>query len=83
MSPSTESDQEAASPLIDTSPDDYEVGAAHLGLNLKTSKDQKGKEIELFHGVQYAEIIVRKKVWQFSNAVPLDNVEEKDWLDFI
>ena len=38
VSPSTESDQEAASPLIDTSPDDSEVGAAYLGLKIKTSK---------------------------------------------
>ena len=39
VSPSTEPDQEAASPLIYTSPDDSEVGAWYLGLKLKTSKD--------------------------------------------
>ena len=41
MSPSTESDKEAASPLIDTSPEDSEVGAVHvyLGLKMITSKD--------------------------------------------
>ena len=39
VSPSTEPDQEAASPLMDTSPDDSEVGAWYLGLKLKTSKD--------------------------------------------
>ena len=83
MPPTTESDQEAASPLIDTSPDDSEVGAVYLGLRIKTSKGWKGKEIELFHGVQSVEIIAWKKVKQFSNPVPLDNVEEKDWLSFI
>ena len=37
VSPSTESDQEAASPLTDPSPDDSEVGAVYLGLKIKTS----------------------------------------------
>ena len=46
VSLSTESDQEAASPRIDTSPDDSEVGAWYLGLKMKRSKDQKEKEIE-------------------------------------
>ena len=33
--------------------------------------------------MQSAEIIARKKVWQFSNPVLLDNVEEKDcWVTF-
>ena len=39
VSPSTESDQEAALPRIDTSPDDSEVGAWYLGLKMKTSQD--------------------------------------------
>ena len=39
VSPSTESDQEAASPLIDTNPDDSKVGAWYLGLKMKTSQD--------------------------------------------
>ena len=47
VSPSTNSDQEAASPRIDISPDDSEVGAWYLELKMKlTSKDQKEKEIE-------------------------------------
>ena len=37
VSPSTESDQEVASPT-DTSPDDSQVGAVYLGLKIKTSK---------------------------------------------
>ena len=62
MSPSTKSDQEAASPRTDISPDDSEVGAVYLGLKIKTSKGKKGKEIGLFHGVQSVEIIAQKKV---------------------
>ena len=39
VSPSTESDKEAASPLTDTSPEYSEVGALYLRLKLITSKD--------------------------------------------
>ena len=50
MSPSTESDQEAASPLTDTSPDDSEVGAVYLGLKIKQVKARKEKKSNCFMG---------------------------------
>ena len=37
LSPSTESDQEAASPPIDTSAGDSEVGALYLELRMQTA----------------------------------------------
>ena len=64
VSPSTESDQEAASPRIDTSPDDSEVSPWYLGLKMKKSKDQKEKEIESLWecNLLNSAMIARKKV---------------------
>ena len=71
---------------MDTSPDDSEVGAWYLGLKLKTSKDQKGKEIESLQecNLLNSAIIARKKYDSFQTQFrPLDNVEKKDWFGFI